>query len=139
MFRRHALLLALSLLGTGCTPGPPPGESASSAEAKAYIRNLDLQDVTMKATQNALGSTLVEIEGGLKNNGDRSLAEVVVTCVFRDPNGQPLKREALPILRRGGEGFKPGEARRFRLPFDDIPEGWNQTLPQLVINRIAFQ
>ena len=35
-------------------------------------------------------------------------------------------------------GLKPGETRTFRLPFDDIPGGWNNQMPQLVIARIEF-
>jgi len=41
----------------------------------------------------------------------------------------------VPIVRTA---LKPGETRAFRLPFDDIPEGWNNQLPQLVIARIDF-
>jgi hypothetical protein len=35
-------------------------------------------------------------------------------------------------------GLAPGETKPFRLPFDDIPESWNQMLPQIVIARIEF-
>jgi hypothetical protein len=35
-------------------------------------------------------------------------------------------------------GVAPGEAKTFRLPFDNIPESWNQMMPQLVIARIDF-
>jgi hypothetical protein len=34
--------------------------------------------------------------------------------------------------------LKPHETRAFRLPFDDLPEGWNQTVPGMVIAGIAF-
>ena len=34
--------------------------------------------------------------------------------------------------------LKPGESRPFRLPFDDIPAGWNNQMPQLVIAHIEF-
>jgi hypothetical protein len=36
-------------------------------------------------------------------------------------------------------GLAPGETKQFRLPFDDIPENWNQVMPQLVIAQIQFQ
>jgi hypothetical protein len=43
------------------------------------------------------------------------------------------------VRHRDGAGMRPGEQRNFRLPFDNIPAGWNQALPQLVIAAIEFQ
>jgi hypothetical protein len=36
-------------------------------------------------------------------------------------------------------GLKPGETKSFRLPFDAVPAGWNQQMPNLVIAGIDFQ
>jgi hypothetical protein len=36
-------------------------------------------------------------------------------------------------------GLKPAETKAFRLPFDNIPQGWNNQMPQLVIAGIVFQ
>jgi hypothetical protein len=33
----------------------------------------------------------------------------------------------------------PEQIKPFRLPFDDIPESWNQMMPQLVMAAIEFQ
>jgi hypothetical protein len=35
-------------------------------------------------------------------------------------------------------GLKPGESKPFRLPFDDIPESWNNEIPRLVIASVQF-
>ena len=35
-------------------------------------------------------------------------------------------------------GLKPGETKSFRLPFDDLPESWNQVMPQLRIAAVKF-
>lgn len=118
-------------------PQPP---NPLTAEAKAYVRNLGLADVEMKAKENALGGTLVEITGKITNKGTQTLRTVEINCVFYDPYGQAVLRERVPIVRwRGGAGLKAGETRGFRLPFDSIPTGWNQTLPQLVIAGIEFE
>lgn len=110
-----------------------------TAEAKAYVRNLALAEVEMKARENMIGGTLVEITGKLTNKGPRTLQTVEINCIFYDPNGQAVLRERVPIVRfRGGSGLEPGETRGFRLPFDAIPPGWNQALPQLVIAGIEF-
>jgi len=109
-------------------------------EARAYVRNLALSEVEMKATESYMKNTVVEITGKITNNGDRPLRVLEINCVFYDPYGQLVLRERVPIVRRtGGAGLKPGETRSFRLPFDTIPGSWNQVLPQLVIARIDFE
>jgi hypothetical protein len=117
-----------------------PQERPPTAEATAYIGKLGLANVEMKAKDSMMGGTLVEITGEITNKGARTLRQVELNCVFTDPYGQPLKRERVAIVRpRAGAGLKPGETRRFRLPFDSIPDGWNQALPQLVIAGIDFE
>lgn len=121
----------------GSQPAQP---NPLTPEAKAYVRNLGLADVEMKAKENALGGTLVEITGKITNKGPRTLRAVDLNCIFYDPYGQAVLRERVPIVRyKGGAGLQPGEIRSFRLPFDSIPVGWNQALPQLVIAGIDFE
>lgn len=118
----------------------PEGEEAIilTPEAKAYTRNLDLSEVDMKATENALGQTLVEITGRITNKGDRPVKHVVLTCIFVDPYGVEAARELVPIVRSRDGVLQPNESRRFRLPFDALPDTWNQTMPRLVIAQITF-
>ena len=114
---------------------PPPAAAAASAEAKAYVQNLKLSGVEMKATENFAGAAVVEITGNIANNGDRDLARVELSCVFYDVNGMVVLRERVPIVR---SPLKPGETKPFRLPFEGVPQSWNQTLPQMVIAQIVF-
>ncbi len=104
-------------------------------EAKAYVRNLKLSEVSMKATESYVGQTVTEIEGKITNSGDRIAQHVDVYCIFYNAYGEVVIRERVPIV---SSPLKPGETRAFRLPFDDIPEGWNNQMPQLVIARIQF-
>ncbi len=104
-------------------------------DAKAYVRNLKLSEVTMKATESYVGQTITEIEGKITNAGDRSTRHVDVYCIFYNAYGEVVIRERVPIV---AAPLKPGETRAFRLPFDDIPEGWNNQMPQLVIAHIDF-
>src|SRR6267378_2905338 len=122
-------LLVCSCRSTQRTDTPP------SAEAKAYVRNLALSEVGMKATENYAGQILTEIVGTVTNKGDRTVNVVEVSCVFYDPNGQVVLRERAPLVKKP---LKPGEARQFRLPFDAIPATWNNQMPQLVIARIEL-
>jgi hypothetical protein len=120
--------------------GRPAQPNPLTPEAKAYVRNLGLAEVEMKAKDNALGGTLVEITGKITNKGPQTLRAIDLNCIFYDPYGQAVMRERVPIVRyKGGAGLQPGETRGFRLPFDSIPAGWNQALPQLVIAGIDFE
>ena len=134
------LVIALALAGGAAwfanrarpaPSGPPP----LTADAKAYVRNLRLSDVSMKATESYVKQMVMEIEGKITNNGDRTVAQADVFCVFYNAYGEVVLRERVQIVQ---SGLKPGETRAFRLPFDDIPGSWNNQMPQLVIARIAF-
>ena len=120
-------------------PPAPPRIAALTPEAKAYVRYLDLSDVSMKATDSYAGQTVTEIVGQIKNVGNRPVKEAELYCVFYDSYGQLVRRERVPIVRAATGGLDPGQAKPFRLPFDDIPESWNKQMPQLVIASIAFR
>lgn len=108
-------------------------------EAKAYVSNLKLSEVDMKAAEAYLDQRLVEIVGKITNGGDRKLKNVYVNCVFQDPFGKVVLREEVAILPARAGGLGPGETKSFRLAFDNLPGSWNQALPQLVIAQIAFE
>ena len=112
--------------------------TALTPEAKAYARNLQLSDVEMKASENYFRQTVVEISGKIANAGQRPLDTVEIYCIFHDPYGQLVLRRRLPIVGGRIGGLKAGETKSFRLPFDDLPESWNQAMPQLVIAAVKF-
>jgi len=116
----------------------PAEELGLTPEAKAYVRNLKLSDVQMKATESFAKQLVVEIEGRIENAGARGLDVVEVFCVFRDAYGQLVLRKRVPIVGGRMGGLKPGESKSFRLPFDEIPDSWNQTMPQLIIAGVKF-
>ncbi|MCX6614455.1 MAG: hypothetical protein NTW74_26905 [Acidobacteria bacterium] len=133
------LLVILGLMGLwGCGPGSQ-GTVASAEEAKAYIRELALGQVEMKAAESFGGQQLMEITGQIRNNGPRVLKKVELNCVFFDPYGQVVLRETVPIVRPDKGGLKSNETRPFRLPFDSLPKSWNQAMPQMVIAGIVFE
>jgi hypothetical protein len=117
---------------------PPPPPQPLTGPAKAYVRNLKLSDVDMKAHESYMKQNVVEITGNIQNNGDRVLQVVEINCVFYDPYGQMVLRERVPIVSKKMGGLAPGETKSFRLAFDSIPESWSQALPQMVIAGIEF-
>lgn len=134
-------ILILGIFGWltfGPKPAPPP-PPVLTAEAKQYLDNLDLGNVHMQAAESFVNQRVVEILGDISNKGQRTVKLAEVTCVFRDYYGKELLRERVPIVGGGMGSLKPGQTKQFRLPFDDIPETWNQALPALVIAQIQFE
>ena len=121
---------------------PPP----LTAEAKAYLPNLAFvaadgqtaESPKMVAHESYLKQSVVEITGNLRNKGERTLELVEINCVFYDPYGQVVLRERVSIVGKKFGKLAPGESKPFRLAFDNVPEGWNQAMPTMVIARIDF-
>ncbi|HZS54544.1 MAG TPA: hypothetical protein VFA65_09090 [Bryobacteraceae bacterium] len=120
------------------TPAKSPLQPVASAEAKAYLPNLALSDVSMKATENFMKQQVVEVEGKIANNGPRPVESIDVYCLFSGVNGREVYRERVPIIQSKSAPLKPGETRNFRLPFDSLPDTWNQALPRMAIAQITF-
>ena len=118
----------------------PVNGAGATPEAKAYVSHLELSDVKMAASENFMQQQVVEIQGTIANRGPRTLTAVEVYCLFAGPDGREVHRERAPIL--GGSASRvplsPNAVRPFRLPFDSLPDGWNQAMPKLVIARIQF-
>jgi hypothetical protein len=121
-------------------PVQKTAESAASQEAKAYLVNLGLSDVSMQASENLMNQKVVEVLGNISNNGPRELKSIDVFCLFYGVDGHEVHRERLRIV--GGVGapgsLKPGATKSFRMPFDTLPDGWNQAMPKMVIAQITF-
>jgi hypothetical protein len=118
---------------------PPPAPPPLTGEARAYAGKLKLTNVEMKAHESYLKQSVVEIVGNIQNVGDRIVKTVEITCVFYDAYGQVVLRERVPIVSPKIGAVAPEQIKPFRLPFDNVPESWNQVMPQLVMAGIEFQ
>jgi hypothetical protein len=116
-------------------PAPKTQEKTPSAEAKAYLPHLQLSDVSMKATENFMKQQVVEIEGKITNNGPRPIKRIEVECIFAGLSEPEVYRERVPVVTTE---LSPNQTRQFRLPFDQLPDTWNQAMPRLVIAEIVF-
>lgn len=116
----------------------PPKPQVLTAEARQYVHNLQLSNVEIKAAESYMKQQVVEITGNIANNGQRALKVVEIYCVFRDAYGQVVLRERVPIVGDRMGPLAPGSKKNFRLAFDNIPESWNQAIPDLVIAGIVF-
>lgn len=113
-------------------------DAVASPEAKAYVSNLALSDVRMNATENFMRQQVVEIQGKISNQGRRALRSIDVYCLFYGVDGRELYRERATIVHDSAAPLRPSEVRAFRLPFDSLPDGWNQAMPKMVIAQIRF-
>jgi hypothetical protein len=116
-----------------------PDVPVLTREAAAYLPNLQLSDVDMKAAENYLQQTATTITGKITNTGPRTVRTVEINCVFHGSAGQVLLRERKAIVGRRTGPIATDQTRAFELTFDNIPQGWNQQMPALVIAQIVFE
>ena len=136
------VIVAVAIIAALLYLNRPVAKSASdqsaSPEAKAYVKSLALSDVRMNASENFMRQQVVEIQGKISNQGPRALRSVDVYCLFYGVDGHEVYRERVAIVASSAAPLRPAEVRSFRLPFDSLPEGWNQAMPKMVIAQIRF-
>jgi hypothetical protein len=134
-----AVLIAFGVAGFFLYPkAKAPAEPVLTAEAKQYLQNLALSDVGMQAADSFAKISVTEISGKITNKGGRTVDAIRVNCVFHDVYGRPIKRERVTVTGARTGPLAPGATKSFHLNFDDIPESWNQAMPDLVIAEIVF-
>jgi hypothetical protein len=146
-----ALVAAIGLAGfwylDRASKQPPAGPPPLTGPAREYVRYLKFvaadgttaEAPVMEAHESYLQQSIVEITGNLLNAGDRVLDSVEINCVFYDPYGQVVLRKRVPVISKKTGGVAPREFKPFRLAFDEIPDSWNQMMPQMVIAGIDFR
>lgn len=134
----------------------PPGPAPPSAAAREYARNLHfvgadgvtLENPSMESHESYLKQSIVEISGNILNGGDRPLNSVEVTWLFKEPGAvmpdgqlyqEVIWRERTFLVTKKTGGLAPGQFRPFKVSFDNIPDSWNQAMPNLVIAGIEFK
>lgn len=118
--------------------GRDDSQAVLTDAARAYLTQLDLNNVSMEARDDALGQTLLEITGEISNLGASEVQVVEAHCVFRDVNGAELERQLSALVSARTGSLLPGATQTFRMAFDSVPEGWNQIVPDLFIAQIQF-
>jgi hypothetical protein len=133
-----AVVLVATVLYLRKPGAEAPQNGPASPEARAYVSKLVLSDVSIKASENFMKQQVVEIEGRITNNGSRPVQFVEVYCLFRGVDGHEIYRERASLVRTKTTPVRAKETRPFRLAFDNLPDGWNQAMPTLVIAQITF-
>ena len=126
-------------------PAPATNQQRPSAEALAYLPQLHITDETVKAADNLMRQQVVYVDGKITNGGSRSITRLDVYCLFKNVSGAEVYRERASLVQpktapaNTGGTLGPGQTRRFELPFDNLPDTWNQGMPNLVIAQIQFE
>jgi hypothetical protein len=135
---------------------PAPGPAPPTAAARAYAKNLRFvgadgvtpEAPAMESHESYLKQSIVEISGNILNSGDRALNSVEVDWIFYEPGAvmpdgqlyqEKIWHERTFLVTRKTGGLDPGKARPFRVAFDNVPETWNQAMPQVVIAGTEFK
>ena len=135
---------------------PPPGPAPPTAAARAYAKYLRFVGAdgqtpkapVMESHESYLQQSVVELTGNVLNTGDRSVKSVEVDWIFYEPGTlmpdgklyqEKIWHERTFIVTGKAGGLEPGKARPFQVNFDNVPETWNQAMPQVVIAGIEFR
>ena len=122
--------------------------AATPGTADPYAANLAISDVAMSTAANFAGQEVTYIEGKIKNNGTKSVSNVLVQFVFHDSLGQVAQREpgqrlmvittrepyidTAPLINAP---LRPGQTKEFRQTFEHVSADWNMHLPEITIVR----
>jgi hypothetical protein len=134
-------ILALILRSEQKKPVPP----------SPYAANLKFSDLKASAAQNFAGATVSYLDGTITNDGNQTVIHASVQVTFKDDMGQTALREEVPIhvLRTGGpydeavdlnlSPLSPGQAKPFRLTFENISNQWNHAYPDMQVTQVVVK
>ena len=102
----------------------------------------------MSTAANFAGQEVTYIEGKIKNNGNKSVSNVLLQFVFHDSLEQVAQREPgqrlMVITTREpyvdtapltSAPLRPGQTKEFRQTFEHVSSDWNMHLPDITIVR----
>jgi len=125
-----------------------PDHAATPGTADPYSANLAISDITMSTAANFAGQEVTYIEGKIRNNGNKSVSNVLLQFVFHDSLGQIAQREPgqrlmvittrepyVDIAPLTNAPLRPGQTKEFRQTFEHVSADWNMQLPEISIVR----
>lgn len=86
------------------------------------------------------------LTGTVYNNGNTDITAIVGQATFMGANGQVAGQVTAPFLalNQGGtnqpflnDPIKPGERKAFEMQVNQVPQGWNHSMPALTLTQVA--
>ncbi|MBI2815397.1 MAG: hypothetical protein HYX72_00510 [Acidobacteria bacterium] len=130
--------LALLLLGCGQKPGTQQTASSSSEESLAYAPQISFSDLHLSAEENFLNQQLTYLDGQISNTGTRTVAQLKVRLSFRNLYNEVVLREEYEAIG-AAQPLDAGKTRPFQIRFDQVPDSWNQAVPEMQIVLLRVQ
>ncbi len=127
---------------------PPPREPKAATKPQVSLSPDQLQIAEPHMTIAPIGSAMY-IDAILVNNNSTSLTGVQLRADFEGANGQIIAsqlRFVAGVVGSSNENsirnlvdapVRPNQARRVRIYFDNIPQGWNQQTPGLSVINVT--
>lgn len=125
-----------ALLLSGCQKG---SAARPVQDDLGYAPQVALQDLHLSAELNFLGQQVTYLDGTAVNKGQKIVRAIKARLVFRDVMNQVVLRQDQTILPEGPVAMNPGQSREFHINFDQIPDSWNQAVPEVQIVSLRTQ
>ena len=137
--------LFLLTLGRG-KPKTPMAPITSTPDA--YAQSLPITNLAMSEAGNLAGGKVTYIDGHIANQGTRTVTDITVQVLFRNPVHEVVQNESQPLkLIRMRQPYidvgplsvapiKPHDQRDFRLIFDTVSADWDGAYPELRIVHV---
>jgi hypothetical protein len=137
-----ALAVGIAAVATRHRGGSDTGVARAAA---AYAANLPITNLSMTEATNGTGGKATYVDGTIHNTGSQTVSASNVQVSFATTDGTEPHRETVPVaLIRTREPYvdlepmsadpiKPGEAKDFRLIFEQVPDNWNVQPPAITV------
>jgi hypothetical protein len=124
-------------------PDPP-------ASNDAYLSSLVISNIQMSESDTATGGKQTYIDGHIANHGALTVTGATVRTLFGNDQSMPAQAETgqlrviymrdpyldtRPVTEAAP--LKPGAEADFRLIFEDVPENWNQQVPEIRLTQVS--
>jgi len=125
---------------------PPQSLPPLTAEAEAYVAQIEIGRVELSRFENMLGQEVLYADTPVHNHGARTIRGLELTLEFLDPNRQVVLTQkiravgdpqaALGSPRRSPLG--PGQSMTARAAFEELPREWNKAAPRVRVSGLLL-
>jgi Protein of unknown function (DUF2393) len=125
-----------------------PAVTPITAALDPYGSSLPITNLAMSESTNLAGGKVTYLDGHIVNTGSRTVTGITGQILFRDMAHEVAQNEtqALKIIRMrepyidteavSDAPLKPGDARDFRLVFDNVTPDWDGAYPEIRIIHV---
>ncbi len=138
-----AILLALIVWLPRAPKNAHTAPSSAAVPPQATGQQVQLSDLQITPST---PSGAARLTGTVFNSGNTDITAIVGQATFMGANGQVAGQVTAPFLSltQGGttqpflnDPIKPGERRAFEMQVNQVPQGWNHSMPALALTQVA--